>query len=64
MSIAKRQIKSGLILHSDSGVQNRSGDYQRALLNNGIPSMDIKTLRNTNKLFTRSTRSNLSTSCG
>jgi len=38
MAIAKRNVQPGLILHSDRGVQYRSGDYQRALLNNDVIS--------------------------
>lgn len=31
MAVARRQVKPGLILHSDRGVQYRSGEYQKAL---------------------------------
>ena len=36
MAVGKRKVQPGLILHSDRGVQYRSGEYQRALLDNGI----------------------------
>ncbi len=36
MAVGKRQVQPGLILHSDRGVQYRSGEYQRELLDNGI----------------------------
>ena len=36
MALGKRKVQPGLILHSDRGVQYRSGEYQRALLDNGI----------------------------
>jgi len=36
MAVAQRAVKPGLILHSDRGVQYRSGEYQRALLNHGV----------------------------
>ena len=43
MGVAKRQVKPGLILHSDRGVQYRSSDYQGRLLDEGIqPSMSRK----------------------
>ena len=43
MAIARRQVKPGLILHSDRGVQYRTGEYHRALLSHGIePSMSRK----------------------
>lgn len=43
MAVAKRQVKPGLILHSDRGVQYRSSDYQGRLLDEGIqPSMSRK----------------------
>lgn len=38
MAVGKRKVKPGLILHSDRGVQYRSGEYQRALLEEGIAS--------------------------
>lgn len=43
MAVAKRQVQPGLILHSDRGVQYRSGEYQRQLLDEGIqPSISRK----------------------
>jgi putative transposase len=43
MAVGRRQIKPGVILHSDRGVQYRSGEYQRALLDQGMqPSMSRK----------------------
>ena len=43
MAVARREVKPGLILHSDRGVQYRSGGYQGALLETGIqPSMSRK----------------------
>lgn len=36
MAVAKRKVKPGLILHSDRGVQYRSGHYQRRLLDHQI----------------------------
>ena len=43
MAVAKRDVRPGLILHSDRGVQYRSGEYQRELLDKGIqPSMSRK----------------------
>ncbi len=43
MAVAKRQVKPGLILHSDRGVQYRAGEYQQALLEHKItPSMSRK----------------------
>jgi len=43
MAVASRKTQPGLILHSDQGVQYRSGDYQARLLNAGIrPSMSRK----------------------
>ncbi|MFD1218492.1 IS3 family transposase [Microbulbifer celer] len=43
MAVASRKVKPGLILHSDRGVQYRSGEYQSLLLNEGIqPSMSRK----------------------
>lgn len=43
MAVKSRQIEPGLVLHSDRGVQYRSGEYQRLLLEEGIrPSMSRK----------------------
>jgi putative transposase len=43
MAVASRSTEPGLILHSDRGVQYRSGDYQHLLLSEGIqPSMSRK----------------------
>lgn len=43
MAIASRKVEPGLILHSDRGVQYRSGEYQALFLNEGIrPSMSRK----------------------
>jgi putative transposase len=43
MAVATRKVEPGLILHSDRGVQYRSGEYQALLLNEGIrPSMSRK----------------------
>jgi putative transposase len=43
IAVAKRQVRPGLILYSDRGVQYRSGEYQRQLLDEGIqPSMSRK----------------------
>lgn len=43
MAYDSRQVKPGLILHSDRGVQYRSGEYQHRLLSKGIrPSMSRK----------------------
>ena len=43
MAVASRDIKPGLILHSDRGVQYRSGEYQHLLNCEGIrPSMSRK----------------------
>lgn len=43
MAVAKRQVASGLILHSDRGVQYRASRYQGRLLDEGIrPSMSRK----------------------
>ncbi|MCW8950237.1 MAG: IS3 family transposase [Sedimenticola sp.] len=43
MAVASRNVEPGLILHSDRGVQYRSGEYQALLLNEGIrPSMSRK----------------------
>lgn len=43
MAVARREVKPGLILHSDRGVQYRSGAYQGKLLDIGIrPSMSRK----------------------
>ena len=38
MAVARRQVVPGLILHSDRGVQYRAGEYQQALVDNGIVS--------------------------
>lgn len=43
MAVAARKVKPGLILHSDRGVQYRSGEYQHLLHQDGIrPSMSRK----------------------
>ena len=43
MAVVSRKVEPGLILHSDRGVQYRSGEYQALLLNEGIrPSMSRK----------------------
>ncbi len=43
MAVAAREVEPGLILHSDRGVQYRSGEYQALLLDEGIkPSMSRK----------------------
>ena len=43
MAVAARKVEPGLILHSDRGVQYRSGEYQALLLEEGIrPSMSRK----------------------
>ena len=43
MAVASRSTEPGLILHSDRGVQYRSGEYQHLLLSEGIqPSMSRK----------------------
>lgn len=43
MAVAAREVEPGLILHSDRGVQYRSGEYQALLLGEGIkPSMSRK----------------------
>jgi len=43
MAIATRKVEPGLVLHSDRGVQYRSGEYQRLLENESIqPSMSRK----------------------
>lgn len=43
MAVAARNVEPGLMLHSDRGVQYRSGEYQNLLLNEGIrPSMSRK----------------------
>jgi len=43
MAMASREVEPGLILHSDRGVQYRSGEYQDLLLSNKIrPSMSRK----------------------
>jgi len=40
MAVAARSVEPGLTLHSDRGVQYRSGEYQHLLLTEGItPSM-------------------------
>ena len=38
MAVYRRNVKPGLILHSDRGVQYRSGEYQEALLSYNIRS--------------------------
>lgn len=43
MAVTSRKVEPGLILHSDRGVQYRSGEYQALLLGEGIrPSMSRK----------------------
>ena len=43
MAVARRKVTPGLILHSDRGVQYRSGEYQQVLKNHKItPSMSRK----------------------
>lgn len=43
MAVARRKVTPGLILHSDRGVQYRSGEYRQALLDEEItPSMSRK----------------------
>ena len=43
MAVASRNVEPGLILHSDRGVQYRSGEYQALLYDEGIqPSMSRK----------------------
>jgi len=43
MAIAALRVEPDLLLHSDRGVQYRSGEYQHLLLNEGIrPSMSRK----------------------
>ena len=43
MAIATRKVEPGLVLHSDRGVQYRSGEYQRLLMSESIqPSMSRK----------------------
>lgn len=43
MAVTARNVEPGLILHSDRGVQYRSGEYQRLLLDEKIrPSMSRK----------------------
>lgn len=43
MAVASREVTPGLILHSDRGVQYRSGEYQHLLHQEGIrPSMSRK----------------------
>ena len=43
MAVASREVQPGLILHSDRGVQYRSGEYQHLLHQEGIrPSMSRK----------------------
>ena len=40
MAVESRNVEPGLILHSDRGVQYKSGEYQHLLLSEGIkPSM-------------------------
>ena len=36
MAVKSRRVEPGLVLHSDRGVQYRSGEYQRLLLEEGI----------------------------
>ncbi len=38
MAVATRKVEPGLILHSDRGVQYRSGEYQHKLISKGIQS--------------------------
>ena len=43
MAVSRRKVTPGLILHSDRGVQYRSGEYKQALLEQNItPSMSRK----------------------
>ena len=43
MAVARRKVTPGLILHSDRGVQYRSGEYKQALIDHEItPSMSRK----------------------
>lgn len=43
MAVERREVTPGLILHSDRGVQYRSGEYQQALADHQIqPSMSRK----------------------
>lgn len=43
MAVSSREVEPGLILHSDRGVQYRSGEYQKLLLEEKIrPSMSRK----------------------
>lgn len=43
MAVELREVKPGLILHSDRGVQYRSGEYQQALADHRIwPCMSRK----------------------
>ena len=43
MAVARRNVTPGLLLHSDSGVQYRSGEYVQTLQDQGIrPSMSRK----------------------
>lgn len=43
MAVERREVAPGLILHSDRGVQYRSGEYQQALADHQItPSMSRK----------------------
>ena len=43
MAVGSRQVEPGLLLHSDRGVQYRSSEYQKLLLEEGIqPSMSRK----------------------
>ena len=36
MAVSRRQVKPGMLLHSDRGVQYRSGEYQQALEEHSI----------------------------
>lgn len=43
MAVAARNVEPGLILHSDRGVQYKSGEYQNLILSEGVkPSMSRK----------------------
>ena len=43
MAVASRRVEPGLLLHSDRGVQYRSGEYQHLLSRSGVkPSMSRK----------------------
>lgn len=43
MAVGRRNVRPGLILHSDRGVQYRAGEYQQALMDKEIiPSMSRK----------------------